>query len=226
MNSEIKEINLNINLNNLKSDYFIQKFFGIINRKKSLEIIKNNKNIQKRLNVDINDYINYSKKYSSIVVEIKPFAEKYGKFINITRNDTKYYHIYFDDKKERIKRNFITKEEKVNKIKIIINYKVKSFEKLFSCCECIESINFKVFNRINIINMSFMFARCKALKELNLSNFNTINVITMAGMFDSCSSLTSINLSNFNTRKVNDMNSMFRCCSSLKEINLSNFLIK
>ena len=35
---------------NIKSDYFIQKVFGIIQKRISLEIIKYNINIQKRLN--------------------------------------------------------------------------------------------------------------------------------------------------------------------------------
>ena len=161
MNSELKEIKLNINLDNLKSDYFIQKFFDNINKKKSLEIIKNNKKLQKRLKVDLTNYKNYSELYSSIEIEIKPVIKKYGQFINIEKdNKKKYYHIYFDNRKKEIKRNYITKEDKVNKIKIIINYKVKSFEQLFSSCECIESIKFKLFNRTNIINMSSMFSRC------------------------------------------------------------------
>ena len=52
--------------------------------------------------------------------------------------DKEYYHIYFDDKKEENKRNYIKKEDKVNIIKIIIDYQVKSFQELFSCCKSIE----------------------------------------------------------------------------------------
>ena len=36
-------------LKNLQSDYFIQKFFGYMPKRKSLEIIRYNKNIQKRI---------------------------------------------------------------------------------------------------------------------------------------------------------------------------------
>ena len=36
-------------LNNIKSDYFLRKICDYLNRKKSLEIFKYNKNIQKRL---------------------------------------------------------------------------------------------------------------------------------------------------------------------------------
>ena len=49
------------------------------------------------------------------------------------------------------KHEYYTEEEdKVTKIKIIIDYQVKSFKKLFKECHCIESINFKKFYRNNI----------------------------------------------------------------------------
>jgi len=89
MNSKKSKIKLNINLDNLKSDYFIQKFFNNINKKKSLEIIKNNKKLQKRLKVDLTDYKNYSELYSSIEIEIKPAIKKYGQFINIEKDNKK-----------------------------------------------------------------------------------------------------------------------------------------
>ena len=57
--------------------------------------------------------------------------------------------IYFNNNKDEIKRNFINKDEEI-KIIIIIDYQIKSFEKLFYDCECIESINFKKFYRNNI----------------------------------------------------------------------------
>ena len=43
----------------LKSNYFLQKLFNIIQKNKSLEIIKCNKKLQKRLNLTINDYKEY-----------------------------------------------------------------------------------------------------------------------------------------------------------------------
>ena len=77
----------------------------------------------------------------------------------------------------------------MKKIKIIIDYQVKSFNKLFFKCYCIESINFKKFYRNNIIDMSWMFNGCSSLKELNLTNFNTNNVTDMGEMFCGCKSL-------------------------------------
>ena len=41
---------------NLKSNYFLIKIFDNINKKKMLDIIKYNKNIQDRINININDY--------------------------------------------------------------------------------------------------------------------------------------------------------------------------
>ena len=64
--------NQNNHLKNIKSDYFIQKFFGFMHERKTLEMIKCNKNIQKRINININNYIEFSEKYSSIELEIIP----------------------------------------------------------------------------------------------------------------------------------------------------------
>ena len=136
-----KLINSDNILQNLKSDYFIQKFFDYIHKRKSLEIIKYNKNIQKRMNININDYKEYSEKYSSIEIEIKPMENKYGDFIYIKDEDEDYYHIYYNDnKKEQIKCTSLNRNDKVSKINIIIDYQVKSFYRLFYNCECTESI--------------------------------------------------------------------------------------
>ena len=41
---------------NIKSDFFLKILFDIVFEKRRLEIIKNNKNIQNRLYININDY--------------------------------------------------------------------------------------------------------------------------------------------------------------------------
>ena len=133
-----------------------------------LKIVKYNKDAQKKLSYDVEDY----KKYSKIEIEIKPFNNKFSKFINIKKEEEKYYHIYFNNNKEEIKRNYIFPNEQIKLIKIIIDYQVKSFENLFYNCASIESIYFKKFYRNNINNMSHMFYECSSLKELNLYNFN------------------------------------------------------
>ena len=92
-----KTINQDNILKNILSDYFIQKCFDYIHKRKSLEIIKYNKNIQKRINININNYKECSEKYSSIEIEIIPIKNNYGKIINIKEENKKYFHIYFND---------------------------------------------------------------------------------------------------------------------------------
>ena len=227
-------------IESLKNDFFLQKLYDITPKKKKLEIVKYNKKVQNRLNLGIKDYKEYSETYSSIEIEIILAKGKDDIFLNIDENDDLYYHIYFNDNKEEIKNKdrkehyrkeygetkheyYITEEDKITKIKIILDYQVKSFQRLFSDCKCIESINFKKFYRNNITDMGNMFAGCSSLKELNLNNFNTNNVTDMSCMFFGCSSLKELNLNNFNTNNVTNMRAMFSGCSSLKELNLNNF---
>jgi len=219
-----KLIVANNKLRKLKSDYFIQKFFGYMPKRKSLETIRYNKNIQKRINININHYKAYSEEYSSIELDIIPIKGEYGEFININEEDKKYFHIYFNDnKKKEIENTSLNIYDNVSKISITIDYQIKSFSGLFGYCDCIESIKFKKFYRNNVTDMSRMFYGCSSLKELNLNNFNTNNVSNMGCMFDGCSSLKELNLNNFNTNNVSNMSCMFDGCSSLKELNLNNF---
>ena len=111
---------------NLKSDYFLQRICDNINKLKLLKIMKYNKKLQKRANLNINDYKEYSKLYSSIEIELKLVDNIYDRFINISEEDMKYYHIYIDNSNEEIKIYNLKKNEKVNNIKIIINYPIKS----------------------------------------------------------------------------------------------------
>ena len=219
-NKILNENELKIKFDNLKSDYFLKKIFEKIQKRKSLLIINYNKKIQKRLNITIKDYIGYS----GIEIEIIPMSNKYGRFINIPKDEgKKYYHIYFNDENEEIKKEFLTKDDKVSKVTLIINYQINSFNRLFYHCQCIKSIYFKRFNSYNIIDMSEMFFGCSSLQELNASNFKTNNVKYMYGMFFHCESLKELDLSKFNTNNVISMFSMFYGCSSLKELNICNF---
>ena len=111
---------------NIKSNYILKKLFGIVSSRISLKIIKCNINIQKRLNININNYKDFSEKFSSIELEIIPIQNKYGSFINIKEEDKKYFHIYFNDnKEEEIKKTELNKEDKISKINIIIDYQIK-----------------------------------------------------------------------------------------------------
>ena len=168
---------------NIKSKYIFVKIFKNLSKKRILDIIKYKKNIQKRMGVGINGYKEYSENYSSIEIEIIPVNNKYSKFIKIKEEDKKYYHIYFNNNKEEIKRNYLSENLKIKMIKIILDYQVNSLKGLFNNCKCVESINFKRFCRNNINNMDSMFFGCSSLKELNLSDFNTQNVNNCNYMF-------------------------------------------
>ena len=219
----LKQIIIMSLLNKIKSNYFLKIIFGILPKKKSLEIIKYNKLIQNKMNIRINNYKEFSETYTPIEIEIIPGQNKYGNFINFTQNNIDFFHIYFNNEPEEIKRNYINENDKISKIKIIIDYQIKTFYKLFDSCTCIESINFIKFYRNNIDDMGLMFYTCISLKEINLSNFNTCNVINMNRMFGVCKSLKKINLSNFITHKLKYMAGMLISCESLIEINVSNF---
>ena len=125
--SENIKINIsNVNLGNLKSDYFLQKILDNIGKKKSLKIVKHNKKIQSRLNLNIKEYKKFSEIFSSIEIEIIPINNIYDKFINIYENEKSYFHIYFNDNKEEIKNKYyIYEKDKIKKIRIIIDYQIK-----------------------------------------------------------------------------------------------------
>ena len=56
-------------LKNIKSKYILKKIIGNISQKKLLYLIKNNKSIQKTLDIGIKDYENYL----NIEIDIIPF---------------------------------------------------------------------------------------------------------------------------------------------------------
>ena len=127
MNSGIisKEEKLNqmkskFDFKNIKSNYFLIKIFEIMNKNKYLNIIKYNKELQKRVNLTINDYIEYYQFYSPVEIEIKLDDKEHDendKFINISDEDKEYYHIYFDNSNKEIKRNYLTKMKKLIRLK-------------------------------------------------------------------------------------------------------------
>ena len=157
----------------IKADYFLEIVFNNLKKGKTLNIVKYNENIKRRININTDDYKEYSEKYSSVEIELNPVSNKYGKFINNEKEEI-YYHIYFNNNEEELKRNYINKYEEIKIIRIKMDYQVKSFENLFYKCDCIEYLYFKKFYRKIINNMKSMFYGCLSLKELNLNNFNTI----------------------------------------------------
>ena len=181
-------------------------------KKRFLQIINYNKAFQKKLKISIKDYEEYCHYYSSVEIELKMVENKSAEFINLSdmsEEEKGHYHIYFDDSKEEIKRNFLKENEKVNTIKIILDHQVKLFAQMFYGFNNISSINFKKFHRIDIVNTSLMFSKCSSLREINLTNFKSNNVTNMHHMFFDNPLLKKLNHSNLDTNKVTDMNSLF-----------------
>ena len=242
-------------LNYIKSEYFLKKIFNLISTKICLQLVNNNKNLQKKLSISIDDYIKF---FYQIEIEINPINtldddEKKNIFINIPQQEKSFTHIYFNnDINKEIDRTYLKKDENVSKIKIILDKEYKTFSSLFQNCLIIKELKFKRFNRKNITDMSglfyncaslnilditklktenvtnmrFMFGFCSSLKELNLLHFNTNKVTNISGMFRNCNLLESLDLSNFNTYNVTNMSCLFQLCSSLKKLNISNFNTK
>ena len=185
----------NSNWKNIKSKHILKQIFNKLHKTTFLKIIKHNKYIQNIFGLELNDFKDC---YEKIIIEIIPkqylkytFDENY--FIRIKNNEEPYFHIYFDNDKEEIKRAFIKKNESVRKIKVIIDYEIKSFFNLFHNCEIIEKINIIQFNRKDINDMSYMFFGCSALKEINFSFIKFEKVKDIDCMFYGCSSLKKIN---------------------------------
>ena len=77
----------------IKSIFILNKILSKFSRIRLLKLIKYNKNIQKKLNINI-------KKYRTIEIEIIP-SDSFGQFINIDKENDKYCHIYFNDNDDK-----------------------------------------------------------------------------------------------------------------------------
>ena len=210
-------------LNGIKSKFFIRMFFTYIRQSIYLKIINHNKNLQRILNITINDFIKY---YNQIVIEITPDLnneEIYKSNFFNPHGDLSLYEIYFDNN-IKINRNYLKKGDKLKKIKIIIEPEVKDIYSLFEKTNGLLDINFVKFNRKDITNMKRIFLDCKSLIHLDISKLITDNATNMTGMFCGCHNLKNLDLSNFKTDNVTDMRIMFHGCSSLKELNVNNLV--
>ena len=210
-------------LDGIRSKFILNKVIKHLSREKLLKLIKYNKQIQKKLNIDLEDY----KSFNQTEIELKfdlniSYYSKIGiRFVNYTGNKSNY-HIYFNDNKEEAKSNYMEETENISKVRIVIDRYIKSFKKLFYSSLARE-INFIKFTRKDIINMNSMFKKCHNLTKINLSKLNTENVTDMGNMFSECSKLEELDVSNFNTSNVENMYKMFEKCESLKQLDLGNF---
>ena len=68
--------------------YFLQLLFNNLKKKKLLDIVKYNKNIKNRINININDY----KEYSDLIeIEIRQVKNEYAQYI---RNHQIIYQMF------------------------------------------------------------------------------------------------------------------------------------
>ena len=133
---------------NIKNIYKIKQIFCYLDKRKALQIIRYNKKIQIKLNLELKDYKKFFEEYNKIIIEIIPKEELYGSYtiINISDKYKDYYHIYFnDDYKTEIKKNTLRQEYNTKKINIIIDYQIKTFSELFKNLVYINKINFIKF---------------------------------------------------------------------------------
>ena len=211
-------------LDSIRSKYVLKQIFANCKVNVCLKLILHNKKYQKRLNISIIDSI---LAYNIIKIEITPvsvldtpFIDRFP-FINI-KNDRSNYHIFFNDSKEPINRDYFRKEDKVSKITVFIDRKIKTLKELFKDCIYIKEVKVTNCIRDTIYNTSKMFYGCKSLVKADISKLNTRNVNNMGWMFYFCSSLEEVIISNLNTLNATNMEYMFAWCVSLKELNLSN----
>ena len=187
-------------LNNIKSKDVLQLIIKTyLSRIKSLSLLNYNKHLQNILNITKKDF----ELLNLIEIELIPINQLKNKKNNFICNNSNnlfmrqnlsFYHFFFDSNKSETKKDFITKDEKVNKIKIVIDKEEKSLRGLFTFCECLKEINFIKFRRKDIVDMREMFAFCKSLSKINFIDFRTNNVIKMSQMFRSCLSLIELDL--------------------------------
>ena len=107
----------------------MKQIFNNLQLKILLKIIKYNKAIQKRIGINKKDYQNYSK----IIIELIPLENIIINtyFVNIDKGFKSFCHIYFDDNEKEENRNYFKENDKIKKIKIVLDYEIKSLSLLF-----------------------------------------------------------------------------------------------
>ena len=76
-----KQKNKNDRFENLKSDHFLDRLFSYMKKNRALEIMKINKELQKRLHLSINSYKEYSQLYTPIEIELTLENDKFANLL-------------------------------------------------------------------------------------------------------------------------------------------------
>ena len=79
----------------IKSKIILNQILLNLSKIIKFNLIKYNKRIQKRINININDY---EEEFSPIEITIIFSGNKHGQFIHFDKTNEKYFHIYVDNK--------------------------------------------------------------------------------------------------------------------------------
>ena len=109
--ADINDFNL---FRKIKNKYLLKQISNYLQKEKFLNTIKHNKEIQIRLEININDYIKCSKIEIEIILwegkKYLPFD-----FINVNKEDEPYFHVYFDDSEKEVKNILLNQKRKLIK---------------------------------------------------------------------------------------------------------------
>ena len=179
----------------IKSSFVLKIIFGFLNEFKKLNIIKYNKKLQKRLNVNKNDY--------STIITIKLFENRKNEFCFefFDKSDFCDEEIYLYNKNndKEVKNRSIKPNNNIKYIEIIFRRRHNSLAKLFSGYKYIRSVDIK--NSVG--NLNSMFSYCKSLEEVNFINFNFEKVYDMTYLFSCCGSLKKVSFNKDCGKNVN-----------------------
>ena len=73
---------------------------------------------------------------------------KNDKIINSKEEEKQYYHIYFNDNKDEIKKYSVSKNDNISKIKIIIDYQINHLLDYLIIAYVLNQCILKIFTEI------------------------------------------------------------------------------
>ena len=221
-----------INLNEIKSKYIIKKIFDNIEKNKFLIIIKYNKNIQSRLDLDINIY-----KENSLInyFEIKILKKKFlfESLINLNDfffrksdsdlelNDSDEWEYSSNDSKEKPENySFINLKEKF-KPYFHFYFDIDKIEEKANCMGNKLLSEISVFINDKVDTFDSLFEDCEIIKKIKFLKVKRNNIKKMNSLFQSIFSEEE-KIYKFCTKNIINMSNMFNGCIRLQELDLSN----
>ena len=102
-------------IQNIQSKFIIKQILENIQKRKVLDILKCNKEVKIRVDIDINDYKKCCEEFSTIEIEIIPNDKYYTKIININKENEQYIHIFFNQNEKEANKDFFPNQIKLKK---------------------------------------------------------------------------------------------------------------